>query len=498
MTPQEAQIGIADDVAKYYDDPLGFVKYAYPWREPRTSLENHDGPDEWQAEFLSDLGRETAKRGFRGAQAVLAVRMSVASGHGIGKSTLVAWIVNWIMSTRPHALGTVTANTFIQLQTKTWAAIRRWTELSVTAHWWIVTGDTIRHKNFPATWFCSAQTCKEENSEAFAGQHSADSTSFYIFDEASAVPDKIFEVSEGGLVRGEPMIFLFGNPTRNTGKLHRTAFGNERPRWNHRSIDSRTSAASNKEQIAQWIEDYGIDSDFVRVRVLGLPPNASELQYIGLDRVQAAQTNEANSLDDDPLIAGVDISGGGSAWNVVRFRRGFDARSIPPIRLSGAKGDRQVMIAKLADVLSVTRSEPDRYVSMMFIDSAFGAPIVERLQMLGYGERVAEINFGGKPPDPAHFLNMRAYMWSQCKEWLPKGAIDKNDEQLEIDLTGPGFHFNRTNQLVLESKAEMQKRGVASPDDGDALVLTFAQPVAPIVEPVKRRPPPQTQYAPFG
>jgi hypothetical protein len=136
---------------------------------------------------------------------------------------------------------------------------------------------------------------------------------------------------------------------------------------------------------------------------------------------------------------------------------------------------------------------------MMFIDSAFGAPIVERLQMLGYGDRVAEINFGSlKTPDPAHFLNMRAYMWSQCKEWLPKGAIDKNDEQLEIDLTGPGFHFNRTNQLVLESKAEMQKRQVASPDDGDALVLTFAQPVAPIVEPVKHRPPPQTQYAPFG
>ena len=496
MSLREAELELADEMAKFYNDPLGFVNFAYPWKQERTSLEHHEGPDEWQTNFLIDLGRETAKRGFTGAAAVMAVRMAVASGHGIGKSTLVAWIVDWIMSTRPHSLGTVTANTFVQLQTKTWAAIRRWTSLCSTAHWWIVTGDTMRHKDFPSTWFCSAQTCREENSEAFAGQHSDGSTSFYIFDEASAVPDKIFEVAEGGLVRGEPMVFLFGNATRNTGKLYRTAFGNERPRWNHRSIDSRTSSSSNKEQIAEWISDYGIDSDFVRVRVLGLPPNASELQYIGLDRVQRAQQNEALSLDDDPLICGVDVSGGGAAWNVVRFRRGFDSRTIPPIRLSGAKGDRQVMIAKLAEVLAV--DEPERRVAMMFIDSAFGAPIVERLQMLGYGDRVAEINFGGKAPDEQHFSNMRAYMWTQAKEWLPKGAIDPNDEQLEVDLTGPGFHFNRTNQLVLESKAEMQKRGVASPDDGDALVLTFAQPVAPIAEPVQAKKQQYTQYTPFG
>jgi hypothetical protein len=496
MTPHAAQLILVDQLIKYYGDPLGFVQMAYPWGEPGTILEHHRGPDKWQADILNDIGKEVKARRFDGIHTVLPIRFAVASGHGIGKSALVAWLVDWIMSTRAHAQGTITANTFTQLQTKTWAQIQKWTLLCITREWFRLTGDRMYHRDNPATWFCSAQTSRDENSEGFAGQHALTSTSFYINDEDSAVSDLIHEVEEGGLTDGEPMIFLFGNPTRNTGKFHRVTFGSERPRWNHRSIDSRTSTFSNKEQIAQWIEDYGIDSDFVRVRVLGVPPNASELQYIGLDRVQAAQKNEANSLDDDPLIAGVDISGGGAAWNVVRFRRGFDARTIPPIRLSGAKGDRQVMIAKLAEVLAET--DPTRRVAMMFIDSAFGAPIVERLQMLGYGDRVAEINFGGKPPDEAHFLNMRAFMWTQCKEWLPKGAIDKNDENLEVDLTGPGFHFNRTNQLVLESKAEMQKRGVASPDDGDALVLTFAQPVAPIIEPVKRRPQPQTQYAPFG
>jgi hypothetical protein len=136
------------------------------------------------------------------------------------------------------------------------------------------------------------------------------------------------------------------------------------------------------------------------------------------------------------------------------------------------------MIAKLAEVLGVR--DPERRVAMMFVDSAFGSPIVERLHLLGF-DNVTEVNFGGKSPD-MHQLNMRAFMWNAMKDWLPRGAIDKNDERLEVDLTGPGWHLNRTNQLVLESKEDMQKRGVSSPDDGDALALTWAQVVAPVIE----------------
>jgi hypothetical protein len=74
--------------------------------------------------------------------------------------------------------------------------------------------------------------------------------------------------------------------------------------------------------------------------------------------------------------------------------------------------------------------------------------------------------------------NMRAYMWDEMKDWLLHGAIE-TDEEMAADLAGPGYHINRSNLLVLESKANMQKRGQASPDDGDALALTFAQPVEP-------------------
>ena len=112
MTPLSAlDLELAGELKSFYDDPLGFVRFAFPWSEPGGPLEKLIGPDTWQREFLRDLGREVRKCRFQGVKAVKAIRMSVASGHGIGKSTLVAWIVLWIMSTRPNAKGTITAST---------------------------------------------------------------------------------------------------------------------------------------------------------------------------------------------------------------------------------------------------------------------------------------------------------------------------------------------------------------------------------------------------
>lgn len=460
---------LVEAMGEFFYDPLRFVIYAYPWRQPGP-LKDHDGPDVWQRQFLEELGASVKARNFNGQTPVSPIREAVSSGHGIGKSVLVAWIVDWIMSTRPHCQGTITANTFTQLETKTWAAIRRWTKLCITGHWFTVNSQKMFHPEHPESWFCALQSSNEENSEAFAGQHAADSTSFYVVDEASAVPGGTLDVAEGGLTDGEPMIFLFGNPTRNTGRFHEVAFGSLRDRWHTTVVDSRLSRFTNKTQIAEWIQDYGEDSDFVRVRVRGLPPSASDIQFIDSGRVYEAQRRVVSPLPDEPLVAGVDVSGGGSAWTVCRFRQGLDARSVPPIRLTGEQTrDRNRVIAVLAETLST------HHIAAMFIDSAFGSPIVERLHVLGFNQ-VHEVNFGGESPD-VHDANQRAYQWRRMKDWLLRGAIAK-DARLEADLAGPGFHLDRRDRLVLESKESMQKRGVASPDDGDALSLTFAQPVA--------------------
>jgi hypothetical protein len=477
---------LAVEVAKYYDDPLGFVLDCFPWGE--GELAGEDGPDENQREFLISLGNEVKTRNFVAPITVMPILMAITSGHGTGKSALGAWIVWWILSTRPGSDGTVTAGTFTQLESRTWAAIQWWGKLCITVHWFEIQSAGIYSKTDPEGWKVTAQTCKEENAQSFAGQHARRSTSWYLFDEASEVPTKIWDTAMGGTTDGEPMFFAWGQMVRNTGRFYEVCFGSRAERWNHRRVDSNTSKLTNKVLIAQWKLDYGEDSDYYRVRVLGLPPQASELQFIDRTRIQDAQVRIVFPLDDDPLVAGFDVSGGGSAWNVIRFRRGVDGRSLAPIRISGERGrDRAVLIGVCAELLADQR--PERKIAAMFVDSAFGSPIVERLRSMGF-DNVHEVTFGGPSPD-VHQANWRAYMWFRLKEWLLRGMIpgDLGDAEpngnrsLAMQLGAPGFHLNQSSKLVLESKADMQKRGEASPDDADAMALTFAQHVAPVAAP---------------
>jgi hypothetical protein len=479
-----AESAIADFAASCYADPLRWVLGAFPWGEPGP-LEDEPGPDDNQTEFLESLGGEIRRRGFNGVTPVMPIQMAETSGHGTGKSALGGWLVSFLMSTRPHCDLTVTAGTYTQLEARTWPAIKFWTKLALTAPWFDVMEGGIYSKDFPDTWKCQMQTCKKQNAQAFAGQHAKRSTSGYIFDEASEVPDEVWTTAYGGLTDGEPMMFAWGQPVRNTGEFYRVCFGNLAARWNQRRVDGRTSRFTNKDLIAQWIADYGIDSDFVKVRVLGLPPSASELQYIDQGRVDAARKRVQQALPDDPLVAGFDVSGGGRAWNVIRFRRGLDGRVRPPIRLPGeADPDRSARVALCAELLSDRR--PGSELAALFVDAAFGAPIVVRLQALGF-TNVFEVNFGGASPDP-HQLNMRAFMYAQAKQWLLLGSIP-DDEALCEQLGLPGYHLNQSGKLVIESKASIQARGESSPDDADALCLTFAQAVAPPRPTTAARPP---------
>ncbi len=467
---------LAGSVAQFRSDPLGFVMFAFPWGEP-GELQDQIGPDDWQRELLEEIGRQCEERAFDGRTPVDPVQVAVSSGHGVGKSTMAAWLVCWLMSTRPDSQGTVTANTATQVATKTWPKIQQWMKLCITRKWFRVTSERILSVLRPESWYCSAQTCKEENVDAFQGQHAATSTSWYLFDEASGIPEGIWEAAEGGMTDGQPMLFAFGNMLRNTGKFYRAVFGSDKAAFSiTRKIDARRSKIANQKLIARWIERYGENSDFCKVRIYGLPPEASELQYIDWGRIRAAIEREMPTVfDDEPLVAGVDFSGGGNAWNVVRFRRGFDGRSIPPVRIPGEKTrlDRGYFVGVLAEILRDRR--PGRRVAMMFCDSAFGAPYVERLKTMGF-ENVTEINFGGQSPD-RHQANMRAHMAFKCKEWLIAGAIE-DDGLLPYQLSLPGYHLDRTNRLVIEAKEDILDRGEASPDDGDAFWLTFAHEVA--------------------
>lgn len=486
LTPGKSDdAALAEMVSEYYADPVGFVLAVWAWgREGR--LKHFTGPDPWQFEFLEWLGEQVRVRQFDGHTAVLPIRRSVSSGHGIGKSTLSAWLILWIMCTRPYCKVVVTSATEVQLSTKLWAAVNQWYHLSpLLLRWFDINTERLFHRNHKQEWFCIPQTCKEENAQAFAGQHAIDSTSAYVFDEASEVPDKVWEVAEGGLTDGEPMFFVFGNMTESSGPFNERCFGKLRQRWHPMLVDSRESSFSNKALIKEWIEDFGEESDFVRVRVRGLPPLTSTIQFIDEPRIKAAQDRQIHLMSDDPMLCGLDMSRGGQDATVFRFRAGLDARSVPPIELQGGLTRDTTHIVDIA-LRVLTERWNGRVVEMLFIDSSgAGGAVYDRLVQLGHQRRVAEVSFGSESP-LRRYANMRAFMWGQCREWLPRAGIDSS-QKLVDDLKGPQYHHNNRDRIVLEGKKEMKMRGLSSPDHADALCLTFAQPVVAKLRQAERR-----------
>lgn len=488
MAAPDPEVLLAQDMGRFYDDPLGFVLYAFPWNtdktlqlvklpEPWAMLYGCEyGPDEWACEFLEDIGRQVKARGFDGQTPVAPIQYAVASGHGIGKSAMAAWLVLWIMSTRPHSRGVVTANTAEQLSSKTWAGVAAWLSRAVNRHWFnLTTGKgamRLTQVDHPDTWRVDAQTSREENSESFAGLHAASSTPWYLFDEASAIPAKIWEVAEGGKTDGEPMHFVFGNPTRNTGAFAE-CFGKQRHRWITRQIDSRAVAITNKRLLDEWVRDYGEDSDFVRVRVRGVFPKASSLQFIGRDLVDTAMSRSdiTERTVGRACAVGVDVARFGDDQSVIATRIGRDGRTVPP------KKFRELDTMQLASKVSehVTSLRPMGLKPVVFVDGGgVGGGVVDRLRQLGVD--CIEVQFGGKADDPRKYLNKRAEMWGRMKAWLEGGALPRS-EDLATDLTAVEYQFTAADQIQLESKEHMKARGLASPDEGDAYALTFAYPV---------------------
>ena len=457
---------LVEAVAEFHFDPLGFVYFIFPWREADTGLAEEDGPDDWQADVLSTLGKEL-KKGADADEAVReAVQLAVASGHGVGKTALCAWIILWFMSTRPSPQVTVTANTTTQLTSKVWRELAKWHKLSRNRDWFSWTATKFYLTDAAETWFATAIPWSEERSEAFAGAH--EDHVLVIFDEASAIADAIWDVVEGAMTTGEATWIVFGNPTRNTGRF-RECWRKFRHRWITRRVDSRTAKKANKAQVEKWIEDYGEDSDFVRIRVRGVFPRAGSTQLIPEDIVYAARRREAEAYENAPKIMGVDVARFGDDQSVILVRQGTKIERI--FRYRGL--DTMQLADKVAE--AIEEHEPQT----IFIDGVgVGAGVVDRLGQLGFGWKLVEVNAGERATDADEFYNKRAEMWSKTRDWIKaKGCLPSKDQELADDLTAPEYGFDGHNRLQLEKKDDMKKRGLPSPDAGDALALTFTMPV---------------------
>lgn len=467
---------LIDFVADHVHDPLGYVQSSFEWN--KGELGGSTGPRAWQRDILDTIGKHLRDPATRHQP----IQIAVASGHDIGKSALISMILQWGESTSPDTKGVVTANTDTQLRTKTWPEVTKWFRLALNAHWFKPTATAVSavDESRERTWRADAIPWSETTTESFAGLHNKGRRIILIFDEASAISDKIWEVAEGALIDEDTEIIwlVFGNPTRNVGRF-RECFGKFRHRWITRQIDSRTVEGTNKLQIQKLVEDYGEDSDFVRVRVKGEFPRAGTMQFIGGDIVGEARKREAYANLGDPLVMGVDVARFGDDQSVIVIRRGRDARTIPWMRFRGI--DTMVLAAKVMELQNQYQCDA------IFIDGGgVGGGVIDRLRMLK--QNVIEVSFGGAADRAIStsdgqvvYYNKRAEMWGYMRDWLKGGSIP-DDPELVSNLEGVEYSYKPLrgiDSIILEKKDDMKKRGLASPDDADALALTFAYPVMP-------------------
>jgi hypothetical protein len=466
-------------------DPLAFVYFAYPWGELGTSLENMEGPDEWQIQILKDIGEQLKK----GKDLQTAIQEAVASGHGIGKSALISWLIHFAISTHENTRGVVTANTEGQLRTKTWPELSKWHNMFIAKDLFTYTATAIfsSDKDYEKTWRIDAIPWSKNSPESFAGLHNQGNRILVLFDEASAIDDVIWEVTEGALTDANTEIIwcAFGNPTRNSGRF-RECFRKYRDYWKTYQIDSRTVKISNKVKIEEWLEAYGEDSDFFKVRVRGVFPSASDLQFISTEIADKAQKQvyKPGQFDHLPTIIGVDPAWTGGDTLEIVMRNGYHMKCLATIE----KNDDDMRMANL-----IAQFEDEYKADAVFIDQGYGTGIYSIGKSMGRKWRL--VAFGGKSPNDM-YLNMRAYMWGEMKEWLKEGGSIPNDQGLYDDLVGPEAIIDKNGRIQLESKKDMKERGLPSPNKGDALALTFAFRVTKKINGNQKRVA-NTEYNPF-
>lgn len=470
--PAEYEEKLAEDIGGFFFDPLGAVLYGFPWGQKGTMLEKFDGPLDWQRNFLEEWGREIRARNFDGFHAVTPQLFSTVSGHGIGKSALCAMIVWFIMSTRPYCKGVVTANTAPQLETKTWAEVAKWFKMAINEHWFRVTSGRgamkAVHVDFEEEWRVDGLAWREHRADAFAGQHSATSTSFYLFDEASSIPNAIFDTARGGLTDGEPMQFLFGNGTKNSGYFFDT-HNRLKHRYITRNIDSRNVEITNKGYLQDIIDDYGEDSDTAKIRVRGMFPSKSMNQVVPTHLVQAARVRKVEPNPFEPRVLGVDVARFGDDNSVLYLRQGRDASSVPPKKFE--KLDTMELAIEVIKFCAIHQPEH------IFVDGGgVGGALVDTLRALGLAN-VYEVDFGAKSSKADEFRNMGTECWMNMADWFKGDVAVFNNDDFEEELTAREYGYIGETKKFVEPKKEMKKRGLKSPDTADALALTFAIPL---------------------
>lgn len=458
------------DLMQYEDDPLGFVMYSFPWGEPGTALANMAGPEEWQTEILI-----LVRDGIIDISEAI-VRISIRSGHGIGKSAMVSMLILWAML-KEDTRGVVTANSERQLRTKTWAELGKWYNLYIGKDLFRLTATSLfpNDKNKLLTWRIDMIPWSEHNTTAFQGLHNQGKRILIIFDEASEIPKIIWDVAAGALSDANTQIIWFapGNPTMPSGHFYNIHQPGEFNPWIAKRVDSRSVSFTNKKELQRQINEEGLDSDFVRIRILGEFPSQGLNAFISRAEVSEAQTREVIPNSNEPVVLGVDVARFGSNSSVIYPRRGRDARTLPYKKFN------KITTMQLVD--EIMKMMVLYNTNLVAVDGGgVGGGVVDRLKQLNIA--VIEVQFGAKAAPPqAHnniskskYFNKRAEIWGAMRDWIKTGCLPE-DVPLAEELCAPLYQINSEDVIMLEKKEDIAKRlDGLSPDVADALAITMA------------------------
>ena len=430
-------------VKRFRTDPVAFVEQVLK-----------QSPDAWQKEFLNAIASGERK-------------ISVRSGHGTGKSTASSWAMLHFLLTRYPVKVVVTAPTSAQLFDALFAELKRWiNECPVAIKELLeVKSDRVSLKAAPSEAFISCRTSRAETPEALQGVHS--DNVMLVCDEASGIPEAVFEAAAGSMSGEHATTVLLGNPTRSSGfffDTHHRMAGD----WWTRKVSCIDSPRVSEDYVSEMAARFGEESNAFRVRVLGEFPQRDDDTAIPLELVESAQRRDVVVTDDEPVVWGLDVSRFGSDRSALAKRRGRELMGIQTwqgldlMQLTGA------VVAEFESLLP--RNQP---VQINVDSIGMGGGVCDRLRELGLP--AVGINTSESPSSKQTYINLRAELWFKVKAWLEaRDCSIPADDDLLAELVSAKYKFTSSGKMQLESKDQMRKRGLRSPDLADALCLTFA------------------------
>lgn len=433
---------LKDAIRKFRKDPNLFVK---------TVL--GATPDQWQADVM-----QAVADGSRG--------ISIRSGHGVGKTSCLSWLALWWVVSHYHAKVVITAPTSAQLHDALLPEAKSWLKQSAPAFrgMFTVKAERIELLADPERNFISARTSRAEQPDALQGVH-ADHV-LLICDEASGVPEQVYESAGGSMASLHASMVLAGNPVRSSGYFFDT-FHKLADRWKTFHVSCVDTDRVADEYIEECRIRYGEESNTYRVRVLGEFPRGDDDTVIPLELVSDAVSRDVEPTSFGATVWGLDVARFGADSSALCKRKGNAVTE--PIRLWRNLDTMQLTGAIKAEY-DMTNEKPLE----IFVDAiGLGAGVADRLRELKLPAYA--INVSESPAMGNHYLNLRAELWYKAKSWLEARDVRlPRDDLLKSELTTVRYNYTSSGRVKIESKSDLKKRGVASPDSADAFVLTFA------------------------